>query len=111
MGAAKSKAAMAADVPQACTSHTTSVDATQDAVDGHAKATAMMQMVLNALRPAYSNSCGVEQKLHIFVHEWADHAGMRPTPLSSGQQAVREQFRRNDTTRDAMRLYQDATLG
>jgi len=78
-------------------------------MDGAAKATAKMQQMLAALRPAQSNSCGVAEMLNIFVHEWADDACIKQPPLSSEQQSLRKQFMRNNATGGAMKLFKGAS--
>jgi|Transcript_49986 hypothetical protein len=70
----------------------------------------LMQKVLHVLRPAQKNSCGVTEKLQILVHEWQEHANLKPAPLSSKQKAVRKELRRNPDVEEALQLYANASV-
>ena len=78
-----------------------------DAAD--AKATALLQKVLSAIRPARKDSPSFSEKLHIFIHEWRTNAGLRSEPLSSKGKALRKEYMKPGAkTEEAMKLFADA---
>ena len=103
MGAAASKTVDAERETKADGNDYTSSDAAD------AKATALLQKVLSAIRPARKDSPSFSEKLHIFIHEWRMNAGLRSEPLSSKGKALRKEYMKPGAkTEEAMKLFADA---